>query len=483
MPLFLSTAEGGPPPSSPSSVPEAVQLHTGLLVDFAGRRTVDLAGRPSRGPAPAGADGGDAASGGDGPAGARMHSALTYQAVRTGGDPPGGTGDGGVPDGGGSSGGPDLGVWDCRVRPSTAGACASLVRRVVVERPGRVGPGGEGGSAAGEGSESPDEKIDADNIGTGSVPILATVDLSDPSLVQPALEAMRSAAAGIYAGACPQGDQPGRTTSLSSLERTAFGSAAMVEEAAAGGPRIALIVAAVVPPPSDVARSAQDEYVERQSRSLVLYHLSKFALETDCTLCFVSAGDGSNSEAGAPPSMSVGDLGRLVRRVALGLPPAGDHDGDAAAGLHPPGTHDGEVVRGALLRNASCEGRWDASSDDLAAALPPPDPRPTGGGGKSGGTSGPGPAGGDDAWLSKLADSVGVTPEAVATPGARRAGSAPSSGNSAAAPSARPGGRAAAGGKGTAKKRGERSRAAKAKDGKPKDEKEVMNFFDSLLKK
>lgn len=152
--------------------------------------------------------------------------------------------------------------------------------------------------------------------------------------------------------------------------------------------------------------------------------------------------------------------------------------------MQPPGSHDGEVVRGALLRNASCEGRWDASSDDLVKALPPSNSRPSGGGagkGTNAATEGGGAAG-DDPWLSRLADTVGVAPEPAATP--KRVASAPSSGNSVL--SAKGGGRAAAsaaGGKSTAKKRGERVRAAKAKDGKPKDEREVMNFFDSLLKK
>ena len=522
MPLFLSTASGGGaggsgPPPPPSSVPEAVQLHAGVLVDFASRRAVDLGGG-SGGPPAAGAGADAAASSKDGgdAVGSRRHAALSYQAVRTRGDS--GADNSGDRDGGG----PDLGVWDCRVRPPSSSASAALLRRVVVDRrAGPVGPaGGDGdgeGEAADEG-EGPAEKTEAGGIGTRSVPILATVDLSDPTLVQPALEAMRSAVVEVYAdtarSAAPRRDRPNCTTSLKSLERATFGSAKVVEEVgpgSGGGRRIALIVAAIVPPPSDGAQSAQDEYVERQSRSLVLYHLSKFALETDCTLCFVSAGEdnledaeGGGTAEGRDTAMSVDDLGRLVRRVALGLPPveqdenAGPADGGGSDGspgmtpsVHIPGSHDGEVVRGALLRNASCEGRWDASSDDLAGALPPSAiPRPSSGGDESdnGATEAAegGGGSGDDAWLSRLADTVGVGPEPTATP--KRIASAPSSGNSV-APSSRAGGRAAAaapgggGGKVPAKKRGERVRAAKAKDGKPKDEKEVMNFFDSLLKK
>ncbi|EJK69436.1 hypothetical protein THAOC_09312 [Thalassiosira oceanica] len=160
MPLFLSTAAGDPPPSSPSSVPEAVQLHSDLLVDFASRRTVDLGGR--RGPpttaaaaSGGGADGGGDASAGDDGSGSRRHSALTYQAVQTRGD---GAADSGDRTGAdvNRNGRPDLGVWDCRVRPSTASASAALLRRVVVDRAGPRGADGECEAAAGEGgSEDP----------------------------------------------------------------------------------------------------------------------------------------------------------------------------------------------------------------------------------------------------------------------------------------------------------------------------------------
>jgi hypothetical protein len=37
--------------------------------------------------------------------------------------------------------------------------------------------------------------------------------------------------------------------------------------------------------------------------------------------------------------------------------------------VHLPGGHDAELIRGAMLRNASCEGAWDASKDDLSTAL------------------------------------------------------------------------------------------------------------------
>jgi hypothetical protein len=40
--------------------------------------------------------------------------------------------------------------------------------------------------------------------------------------------------------------------------------------------------------------------------------------------------------------------------------------------VHPPGGHDAELIRRAMLCNASCEGAWNASKDDLSTALPLP---------------------------------------------------------------------------------------------------------------
>ena len=67
------------------------------------------------------------------------------------------------------------------------------------------------------------------------------------------------------------------------------------------------------------------------------------------------------------------------------------------------------------MRNASCEGRWDAAEDDLAAALPPRrgddgDDARDGQEGRDG--DGGGGGGGDKAWLSQLAAAAGPAPDA-----------------------------------------------------------------------
>ena len=151
-----------------------------------------------------------------------------------------------------------------------------------------------------------------------------------------------------------------------------------------------------------------------------------------------------------------------------------------------PGSHDAELIHGAYLRNASCEGLWEASKDDLNVALPPPRLKQSNGDMKvetnttSGGAFGY--SGGDEEWLSELASSIGLSPDAVS------AAAASSAAGEALSPASSTTRERAAKGKekltsSAPRKRTTRSAAARNKDSKPKDEKEVMNFFDNLLKK
>jgi hypothetical protein len=327
------------------------------------------------------------------------------------------------------------------------------------------------------------------------------------------------------------------TTSMKVLQSSPFGITKITESVTIGSNnnnqdsssslRVAIIIAAIVSSSSSTAadattaasKSAADEYKERQAKSLVLYHLHKFALECDCTLCFVSEHDaGSGGEEGKKDgnsrvsgnnddetkngvlgnnmsSLTIDELGRVIRRVALGLSPVVEEDLNTAeneidggeesktdnvasssgiSSIHAPGSHDAELIHGAFLRNASCEGEWDASKDDLIVALPPRSSSSHDGKetetSKEGTTSN---VDGDEEWLSKLAASVGLTPEAVTSQG----------GDAAAASTTPTGKKSPKRERPVVKKRTTRSGASKSKDGKPKDQKEVMNFFDDLLKK
>ncbi|KAL9189772.1 hypothetical protein ACHAXT_009447 [Thalassiosira profunda] len=139
--------------------------------------------------------------------------------------------------------------------------------------------------------------------------------------------------------------------------------------------------------------------------------------------------------------------------------------------IHVPGSHDAELIHGAYLRNASCEGRWDAATDNLEAALPSRTATASNDETASEETS---ERKGDEEWLSQLASSIGLSPDsAPASAASSRASSRATTPTrerkeKAKKPVAKP-------------KRATRS-SARNKDSKPKDEKEVMSFFDNLLK-
>ncbi len=116
--------------------------------------------------------------------------------------------------------------------------------------------------------------------------------------------------------------------------------------------------------------------IRRPLFGLVVYHLHKRATEVDCTLAFVREG---KEEIEGTDTIGSNEMGMLIRRVAMGLPLVvmertadnGEGGGKSVA-VHLLGGHDAELIRGAMLRNASCEGAWDASKDDLSTALPLP---------------------------------------------------------------------------------------------------------------
>lgn len=436
---------------------------------------------------------------------------------------------------------PDLGIWDCRVDTTTKSAddTAMLLQRVVVNHKNN---NSTEKTMNEEKKETDDDDQQVNILSSFQQPptvVVLTVDTNNPESVQPSMEQMRSVILSTMANnnnnthpASAGTASNKNTTSMKVLQSSPFGITKITEAVTIGSNnnqdsssslRVAIIIAAIVsssPSAADTAsKSAADEYKERQAKSLVLYHLHKFALECDCTLCFVSEHDagGSGGEEGKKDdsgvsgdndvgekndmlgnnmsSLTIDELGRVIRRVALGSSPVEEEedlnvaeneiDGEDSktdnvasssgiSSIHAPGSHDAELIHGAFLRNASCEGEWDASKDDLIVALPPRssashDVKETDVS-KEGTTSN---VDGDEEWLSKLAASVGLTPEAVSSHGGDAAATSTTPAGKKSPKRERP----------VVKKRTTRSGASKSKDGKPKDQKEVMNFFDDLLKK
>jgi len=383
--------------SSGSSPPEAIQLHGNKFINFLSAKTVNLD------------DNNDASD-------LRHFSALSYQAVQTQRDDVAAATAGSI---GRQNLRPDLGIWDCRVQSSAAAAdnTAMLLQRVIINK--------KGNSNSKQADEKDEEKKEADladdentDDATELPPtvVLLTVDTTNPNSVQPSLEQMRNVLLSMMAGTVTSNkatlsrESIKTTTSMKVLQSSPFGVAKITESV--GSPlqdssaRVAIIIAAIVASSSsNDGKSAADEFKERQAKSLVLYHLHKFALECDCTLCFVrddnddelaeriqklNIGDDNeerkdeSDDNNKQSALSIDELGKVIRRVAMGLSPVeedvtaeGESKTDDApsseiSSIHAPGSHDAELIHGAYLRNASCEGQWDASKDDLIVALPPP---------------------------------------------------------------------------------------------------------------
>jgi len=540
----LNNSEGdaaeGQSSSSSSSPPEAIQLHTNRIIDFLHGTTVQLQNSTGIGNSTSGPEDNNnnsTTNGGGGKQQSRYYSALSYQAVQTQQD------DTLISNNKNSTTSssnehlrPDLGIWDCRINNNNEMASAMLLKRVVLDKsiPSSSDNNLSGGNDNGENS------VDENKHKLSSAPpIVLTVDISNPNEVQTIIEQMRSVVLTTYddndnsknstAAAIPN---KSCTTTIKALQKCTFGSTKIQEEVTVKGSstsneeRIALILAVIIPNSSTVSSkstsSAADEYKERQAQALLLYHLHKFSLEVNCTLCFVSDKKGSTSggdggeekEAnvvgdtdvllGRSTTMSIEELGKVIRRVAMGLSPveednnvidqpmieeekgetAGEdkEDEEAASSsqrppsIHVPGSHDAELIHGAYLRNASCEGRWDASKDDLNVALPPQSSTNVKADETKENSTGGSIVGGDEEWLSQLASSIGLSPESAASALSPKQRS--KSPKQSLTPERKKKERPAV------KKRVTRGTARNKEGGAktPKDEKEVLNFFDNLLK-
>jgi len=413
---------------------------------------------------------------------------------------------------------PNLGVWDCRVVISSDGGESSLVDRLL-------------GSVVGVGGDEK-KKIATETF-------LLAVDLSDPRTVCSAVCSMIESIARHLEATNNNSEEEkeenkgGGTTTLSRLRSCMFGSAASPSSSGNGNddtaPSANLVLCAIVPNPQGSANNAPS-YKEKQSQNLILYHLHKFALEVDCTLCFVrpfersgaanadaetpaadesgkgadasGSGGASSFGGGMVGTTSVSELSAIVRKLALGVSlvetdsvddevtekekdakneeeEEETEEGEAvekeegeeknessptpsavatAQAVYSPGSHDPDILKGVYLRNASCEGEWDAAKDELNVAIPPPEKATESSLAKNSSTKA-----GDGEWLAKLHQSVGIVVGA---------GIDSSSGD---------GGAGDKSVKTPAKRRG--TKKGKIPQGDGQKDAAVSNFFESLLKK
>ncbi|KAL3784149.1 hypothetical protein ACHAWO_006363 [Cyclotella atomus] len=393
MTLFAALGEKSTAPTSTCSPPTAVQLHSLHSFDFIGNRITNEA-------IPTATDAHNVTK-------KYQHSLLSYQAVQTQQD-----------EEEKSHTKPDLGVWNCSLNNEfDAEALGSVLKSVVLQSGVVVAAA----VTTEENKENEETSKVANEISTNTV--LLTIQLEELTNIQPTLERMRNVILSAFGEDGLKIAGKG-TTSIKTLQSCTFGTSQIKQEVnpqSVPGAKIALILAAIVPASKEQG-NASTEYQERQKQSLVVYHLHKFALEVNCTLCFVR--DGDTAKRGETIStMTIEELASVVRRVAMGSPPVdnalltesadnGSNENQesttdtapaAEPSIYSPGSHDAELICGAMQRNASCEGLWDASKDDLVKALPPVSKK------SSDDAETTETKGEDEVWLEKLASSVGIT--------------------------------------------------------------------------
>lgn len=399
MTLFAALGEKSTAQSSFCSPPTAIQLHSHHALDF-------VANKISNESSEATADAQTAKK--------YRHSILSYQAIQTHQDEEERT-----------HNKPDLGIWNCSLNNEFDDASlGAMLKNVILLNGGqtltREGQEEEKKDAIGE-NESYSESAKDATTNT----VIMTVSLEELDKVHPTLERMRKIVVDAYQEITITGKG---TTPIKTLESCSFGKCQIKQEVVPKSGGISLVLAVIVPS-SKQQGNASTEYHERQKQSLVVYHLHKFALEVNCTLCFVKEDNDATKEGDTRSisTMTVEAMAVIMRHLAMNLPPlenstmssresseelteSNDEQKESTdeklletePSIYPPDSHDVELISGVMQRNASCEGSWDASKDDLDKALPSIQKTPIDS--NEGSTS----KVGDEEWLSRLASSVGI---------------------------------------------------------------------------
>jgi hypothetical protein len=231
-----------------------------------------------------------------------------------------------------------------------------------------------------------------------------TVDLTDPSGVEPAVTRMQEALV-RYLIAYPNKEG---STSLYDLRLHTFGLAPKDESPSTSAAPdesdrqvlVNLMICAIRP------SIKRDDYKETQAHNLVLYHLRRYAAAVGATLVFVSTVDNEmdndqDDTKSEEASLSLHQLGNLWRDFAQ------ENDIEEDTAVFCPDTNR-DLIETVLLRNANCPGEWEASKDSLWKALPPMSQAADATDKKVARSSG------DDGWLQQLRDSLGSAAEPAA---------------------------------------------------------------------
>ena len=285
-------------------------------------------------------------------------------------------------------------------------------------------------------------------------------------------------------------------TSVSSLKSNEFGNCAASGSLALNGTKnktsnedyVAFMLA--VHPPT----KPRSSYQEEQALALVMYHLYKFTLHVNGMLCFVSkenpvtTSTPEASSSSAVASMSVEDFRGIVDQLVSGSvdspralaatskaenivpedqntetkveadsPDVHQSDVQASLSFICPGTIDSSLIENTMLKNASCDGQWNAAVDSLDVAISPPlNGEMATTSNESASNSKYSSGYNDDEWLSKLASSM----KTIETPIKSSSATGKDESSSTKA-----------------------SKAGKSKSSDAKKDEAVSSFFENLLKK
>jgi hypothetical protein len=212
-----------------------------------------------------------------------------------------------------------------------------------------------------------------------------TIDLSDPTLVEPSMAIMHEKLVRLLIQQPPTTTEEG-TTSLAKLKTTQFGlapedkSASSQVAEADDNVKISLLICAIMDP-----GTYKDDYKKTQAQNLVIYHLRRYAALLNCSLCFVGK---TEMEVPTIPLTQMAYTWREWFSAAK------------IDSLFSPDNHQPDLIESVLLRNAQFAGEWDAAKDSLWKALPSAHEEE-----RFSSTTAP-KSTGDDGWLSQLRDSV-----------------------------------------------------------------------------
>jgi len=272
---------------------------------------------------------------------------------------------------------------------------------------------------------------------------------------------------------------------------------------------ISFIIAGILPSNDtdsnpDTPTAPAQSYMDKQAQNLVFYHLHQFAKTTNCALLFTTLEDAlekdktesTKTDDGNSSSTNGDELMALVKylhtsttgqNVLTQSPSSSADDNETSIGsnqFHLPNTHDEEVISGVILRNASCEGYWDASKDSLEKALPNNSNNNNGTRKVNKETGDPGESlENEDAWLGmlaiKMAKATGLSSTSGSAEGSvhtnsNNNGSVGGNGSSAGASST--------GGVRKQKSEKKGKAGAGAESNKNAESKDVSSFFENLMK-